>query len=162
MLIRPIEKHDNEVMAKIIRQNLEAYQLNKPGTAYFDPQLDNLTSYYNDRLDAGYFVFELEGEIVGGVGFELFDSKRKIAEVQKLYVHPNYQRKGIANKLMAYLIEETTQRDIHALYLETAPILEPATKLYRQLGFDMLTAPIENGAEHTAVDIWMLKKLQTL
>ncbi len=153
---------DNADMATIIRQNLESYQLDKPGTAYFDPQLDDLTDYYSNRDDAAYWIYELDGQIVGGVGYEIFNAQQKIAEVQKLYVHPSYQRRGIANHLMAHLMESATHMDIHALYLETASILEPATKLYLQLGFELLDAPIENGAAHTAMDIWMLKKLQTL
>ncbi len=162
VLIKNIKSQDNAAMATIIRQNLESYQLDKPGTAYFDPQLDDLMNYYSNRKDAAYWIYELDGQIIGGVGYEIFDAQRKIAEVQKLYVHPNYQRRGIASHLMTHLIENAAEKGIHALYLETASILEPATKLYLHLGFELLDAPIENGAEHTAMDIWMLKKLQTL
>lgn len=39
--------NDDEVLAEIIRANLEKLHLNIPGTAYFDPELDHLSVYYN-------------------------------------------------------------------------------------------------------------------
>ncbi|CFW66728.1 hypothetical protein HMPREF1885_01595 [Streptococcus agalactiae] len=46
MIIRPIIKNDDQTVAQLIRQSLRAYDLDKPGTAYSDPRLDHLTSYY--------------------------------------------------------------------------------------------------------------------
>lgn len=42
ILFREIEKADDERLARIIRDNLEAYHLDIPGTAYFDDSLDHL------------------------------------------------------------------------------------------------------------------------
>ena len=44
---RRINADDDEVLAEIIRANLEKLRLNIPGTAYFDPELDHLSVYYN-------------------------------------------------------------------------------------------------------------------
>lgn len=44
---RKIKADDNEVLAGIIRANLETLHLNIPVTAYFDPELDHLSVYYN-------------------------------------------------------------------------------------------------------------------
>ena len=44
---RKIEAADDRKIAKIIRANLEKHNLDIPGTAYFDPQLDCLSAYYN-------------------------------------------------------------------------------------------------------------------
>ena len=46
---RKIENADNAQIAKIIRSNLEKLHLNLPGTAYFDPELDHLSDYYNSK-----------------------------------------------------------------------------------------------------------------
>ena len=43
---RKIEAADDRKIAKIIRANLEKHNLDIPGTAYFDPQLDCLRAYY--------------------------------------------------------------------------------------------------------------------
>ena len=44
---RKIEAEDDEIIARIIRTNLENLHLDIPGTAYFDKQLDHLSAYYN-------------------------------------------------------------------------------------------------------------------
>lgn len=44
---RKIKADDDEVLAGIIWANLETLHLNIPGTAYFDPELDHLSVYYN-------------------------------------------------------------------------------------------------------------------
>ena len=39
-----ITEDDDAAIAAIIRANLERYHLDIPGTAYFDPELDHLSS----------------------------------------------------------------------------------------------------------------------
>ena len=45
-MIRPITPADDAAMAALIRRNLEYAGLDRPGTAYCDPQLDRLAEYY--------------------------------------------------------------------------------------------------------------------
>ncbi len=56
MNIRPIEPKDNEAIERIIKQSLESFELNLPGTAYFDPQLRHLAEYYNSDPRIAYWV----------------------------------------------------------------------------------------------------------
>ena len=67
---RKIETADNAKIAQIIRSNLEKLHLNVPGTAYFDPELENLSNYYNSKPDKRIYFIALDedGRIVGGVG----------------------------------------------------------------------------------------------
>ena len=52
-----ITEDDDVAIAAIIRVNLERYHLDIPGTAYFDPELDHLSSYYNIGTDERvYFI----------------------------------------------------------------------------------------------------------
>lgn len=44
--IREIEEKDNHTMEQIIKRSLESFNLNIPGTAYFDPQLSSLAQFY--------------------------------------------------------------------------------------------------------------------
>lgn len=44
---RRIDTADDEAITKIVRTNLERLNLNIPGTAYFDPERDHLSAYYN-------------------------------------------------------------------------------------------------------------------
>ena len=44
--IRLITAADNPIIADIIRTNLKKVNLDIPGTAYFDSELDSLSAYY--------------------------------------------------------------------------------------------------------------------
>lgn len=48
MIIREIKVEDNKKIKEIIQGSLKLLGLDIPGTAYFDPQLNNLYQYYND------------------------------------------------------------------------------------------------------------------
>ena len=50
--IRRIRQEDDAALAAIIRKNLESCKLDIPGTAYFDPELDHLSRYYEERPEA--------------------------------------------------------------------------------------------------------------
>ena len=90
-----ITKDDDAAIAAIIRANLERYHLDIPGTAYFDPELDHLSRYYDSGLEEKvYFILRRErpgdrrgwdGEVSG------FD---RCAEVQKLYVAEGWKGRG--------------------------------------------------------------------
>ena len=45
---RKISEEDNNVIASIIRNNLEQFHLDIPGTAYYDEGLDRLSECYKD------------------------------------------------------------------------------------------------------------------
>ena len=73
MRIREIEKKDNMAIERIIKESLKSYQLDIPGTAYFDPQLGNLADYYKNEQNAKYWVLVDEAEqVAGGVGIARF------------------------------------------------------------------------------------------
>ena len=57
MKYRKIKEADDQKIAEIIRENLQRLHLDIPGTAYFDPELDHLSAYYNnDSAKRVYFV----------------------------------------------------------------------------------------------------------
>ena len=54
---RTITAADDAALAKIIRTNLEQLQLDIPGTAYFDPELDHMSQYYAKAPEKrAYFI----------------------------------------------------------------------------------------------------------
>ncbi|WP_161980858.1 GNAT family N-acetyltransferase [Streptococcus sp. S784/96/1] len=157
MLLRSIELKDNAEVATLIRTSLEEFGLDKPGTAYCDPQLDNLSAYYAHLDRSAYFVAEESGEIVGSGGFAPISEN--IAELQKLYVSSNQRGKGISSQLLKIIFAESKKEGYQKLYLETANELSSAVAVYEHFGFERLEKPLPNEAGHTAMDIWMLKSL---
>ena len=58
--IRPITPADDAAMAALIRRNLEDAGLDRPGTAYCDPQLDWLAEYYAGLERPGAYWIAVE------------------------------------------------------------------------------------------------------
>jgi putative acetyltransferase len=59
IIIREIQKHDNEAVAAIVRNVLTEMGAPKVGTAYADPQLDFMFEAYTVPKSV-YFVIEKE------------------------------------------------------------------------------------------------------
>ena len=96
MIIREIKQDDNTKVKEIIQDSLSALGLAIPGTAYFDPQLNDLHQYYSNFKHANYWVVEMEGEVVGGIGIAPFNEHDDVCELQKLYLIPKIQGLGLA------------------------------------------------------------------
>lgn len=155
--IRPIQRKDDPYIHKIIQKSLESFNLNIPGSAYFDPELAQLSSYYNEREYAQYWIAERDGEVLGGVGIAPFNEERTICELQKLYLLESAKGKGISKLLLDQALAFSSNH-YKACYLETMGILEVACILYEKYGFELLEQPIE-GSDHTAMDRWYIKTL---
>ncbi|RLL48539.1 GNAT family N-acetyltransferase [Oceanobacillus piezotolerans] len=158
MYIREIEEKDNQSMEHIIKRSLESFNLNIPGTAYFDPQLSSLAQYYKKLNNAKYWVaVNDEDKVVGGVGIAPFGIKGQVCELQKLYIVPEAQGKGLSKELMTVALDFARQHYTYC-YLETLEILQTANLLYSKFGFQQLEKPLDE-TEHNACDTWYIKKL---
>ncbi|MGN8646771.1 GNAT family N-acetyltransferase [Gracilibacillus sp. HCP3S3_G5_1] len=158
MEIREMIEKDNQAMERIIKQSLESFSLNIPGTAYFDPQLGRLAQFYKQQPHAKYWVIvNNHDEVLGGVGIGPFDQEKDICELQKLYIVPEAQGKGLSKKLLTVALDFAKQHYTHC-YLETMDKLQIANSLYRKFGFRKLEKPLE-ASEHNACDSWYIREL---
>lgn len=157
MIIRDIKPEDNLEVKKIIQDSLKSLGLALPGTAYFDPQLNDLYDYYAHLAHARYWIIEIEGNIVGGVGVAPFNDQDQICELQKLYLAPQAQGLGLSKKLLDTVLAFASQY-YQACYLETLCELKTACGLYEKYDFKLLDQPL-TGSDHPAMDAWYLKDL---
>ncbi|MFU2205865.1 GNAT family N-acetyltransferase [Streptococcus pluranimalium] len=158
MEIRPIQSKDNEEMAGIIRNSLEAVGLDKQGTAYFDPSLDDLAAAYGQDQSSAYFVAVEKEQVQGGAGFgKITDA---ICELQKFYVLENARGQGLGRKLLEQVIISSGEAGYDKIYLETTEVLGQALRLYESMGFKHMEAPLTNDSGHHAMTIWMMKDLK--
>jgi putative acetyltransferase len=118
MIIREITKDDNARVKEIIQNSLKSLGLAIPGTAFFDPQLNNLHQYYNNLQHAKYWVVEMDGEVVGGIGIAPFTEHNKVCELQKLYLSTKLQGLGLGKKLMQTALSFASKH-YEKCYLET-------------------------------------------
>ncbi|GAB3594768.1 hypothetical protein GCM10027580_16830 [Corynebacterium faecale] len=157
IIIREITQQDNAAMKEIIQDSLEAHGLDIPGSAYFDPQLGELFQFYDRLPGAHYWVVEMEDVVVGGVGIAPFGDIGGVCELQKLYLRPKAQGRGLSRKLMDEALIFAA-RHYEQCYLETMHSLTTACILYRKYGFRLLSEPLP-GSGHSAMDAWYLKDL---
>ncbi|EKE74979.1 GNAT family N-acetyltransferase [Gallaecimonas xiamenensis] len=82
------------------------------------------------------FVAEADGRVVGTVLLDADTPPNQPhrAEVAKLLVHGDYQRRGIAQALMTHLLAEASAMGLTLLTLDTRTH-DKAEPLYRKLGF---------------------------
>lgn len=93
---RKIEPADDARIAEIVRANLKHFHLDIPGTAYFDPELEHLSAFYDaEPSKRRYFVaLDDAGQVVGGAGIAEFEGIEDCAELQKLYLDDSAKGKG--------------------------------------------------------------------
>ncbi len=157
MDIREIKEKDDKQIENIIKNSLESVQLDLPGTAYFDPYLGQLSKYYQDQLNAKYWVaVNQQDEAIGGVGIGPFGGQQEVGELQKLYLAPEAQGKGRAKQLMKTALEFAKEH-YTCCYLETFDALYAANQLYLKFGFKQLQNPLP-GSKHNACDSWYMLK----
>lgn len=157
--IRTITNKDNPYMATIIRRNLEKYQLDIPGTAYFDNNVDHLSDYYSARPESGaYFVLTGEqGQVLGGSGFERVEFIDSCVELQKLYIQDSIKGKGYGRRLVEAVEGAARGLGFTKVYLETHSNLREAVQLYKKLGYREIPKP--DFVVHTTMDLFFIKEL---
>ena len=157
--LRRITPTDDAQIAGIIRKNLEQLQLNIPGTAYFDPELDHLSAYYNSVPAKRTYLVALDeaGQVIGGVGVAEFDGIEHCAELQKLYLADSAKGKGLGKELTQAAETWARSAGYQNLYLETHTNLSAALGLYEKQGFHPVEKPCST--VHSTMNRFYLKKL---
>lgn len=154
MIIRRIKLEDNALMANILRTSLEEFNLNIPGTAYFDESTDRLFQSFQLENSA-YFVAEENGEIIGGAGiYPTNGLPSDTVELVKMYMSAASRGKGIGKLLMLACIEFAKEAGYKNIYLETLPELSAAVSAYEKLGFISLDKPLGDTG-HFSCTVWM-------
>ena len=156
---RRITAADDEAIARIVRTNLERLHLNIPGTAYYDPELDHLSTYYNRAPEKRCYFIALDegGKVVGGVGIAEFTGIEDCAEMQKLYLDDSAKGRGYSKVLVSAAESWAKEAGYKKLYLETHSNLKIAMKLYEKLGFEEIEKP--SCVLHGTMDHFYLKSL---
>lgn len=158
MYIRPIKQSDDPFLAQIIRDTLSQYQLDIPGTAYFDPELDHLSEFYQADDRRAYFVLTDETDTpLGGIGLAEYDRDKEIAELQKLYISKEARGQKAGYQLIEKVLRFSEEQHYQAVYLETHHRLDAALHLYTAYGFKELSQPLRQ-TQHNAMDRFFIRQ----
>ncbi|MBK6938417.1 MAG: GNAT family N-acetyltransferase [Chitinophagaceae bacterium] len=156
--IRPIQPADNPVIASIIRNTLEEFGANHPGTVYYDKTTDALYELFQKEKSA-YFIAEKDGKIVGGGGTYPTDGlPADTCELVKMYLLPEARGTGLGSQLITICIEQAKTFGFNKIYLETMNELKAALKVYARMGFFYLDGPMGHSG-HFGCPLWMIKIL---
>ena len=157
--IRPIEQSDNPYIAAIIRQCLEEFGANKPGTVYYDASTDALFELFTENPLSAYFIARLDNTIIGGGG--IFPSPalpEDTCELVKMYLLPEARGTGTGASLINLCMDTARAKGFKRMYIETMPELKRAISVYEKFGFEYLDGPMGNTG-HFGCGVWMLKTL---
>ncbi|MFH7027352.1 MAG: GNAT family N-acetyltransferase [Heteroscytonema crispum UTEX LB 1556] len=76
---------------------------------------------------------EYEAKIAGCAA--LIKIAEDVGEVKRMYVRPEFRRKGIGRSLLQVIINEACEIGYSKIRLDTAPFAKEAQALYNSLGF---------------------------
>ncbi len=156
--LRPIDRGDNEILARIIRAALIEFNANQHGSAFDDKSTDSLATLFQTNRSA-YYVAVFNSMVVGGAGiYPTIGLPPDICELARMYLVPSARGLGIGKMLMEKCLHAAKEAGFKKIYLETKTQLLPAIKLYEQYGFGYSTEPLGNSG-HYGCDTWMIKKL---
>lgn len=98
----------------------------------FDQELADPLSKYGPLR--GTILLALWDGVVAGCG-ALQDLGEGVAELKRIYVKPEFRRKGIARSISEELIRFAEGKGYQTVRLDTLRRLAGASELYRELGF---------------------------
>ena len=128
------------------------------GISYTQSELESFISKRNAiTLVAEFQNIRAEDNIAGFVVANAL--RRKYAHVVTLDVVPEARRFGLGTKLMNVCEERLRAMGCTEIYLETAVDNEPALRLYKKLGYEVLGVLPEYYASHSLDAFEMAKRL---
>ena len=153
--IRRIKRSDNKILAKIIRNVFEEFDLPLKGTVYSDPTTDHLFELFSTE-GAACFVVEFNNEILGCAGiYPTKNLPKGCCEFSKFYLSPNARSRGFGKNLLQLCIEEAKKFGYKMVYIESFHELSTALEMYKKFGFETLEHPLGKSG-HDACSIWQV------
>lgn len=107
-----------------------------PGIAYTQMELSGFITRRNAIILVAEFALAEAGTIAGFV--VTHPIRRKYGRILTLDIIPRARRAGLASRLMAACEQRLRALGCTHVYLETAVDNEPALRLYRKLGYEVL------------------------
>lgn len=129
-MIKLLDHQQTEVAKKIraIFQVSYAIEAELLKAVDFPPLQRKLSSFINS--ENVFYGFHFNKELVGVIELRKIP---KLTHIQSLVVDPSYFRKGVALKLMRFILENYNTA---GFMVETGVDNLPATQLYKKLGFN--------------------------
>lgn len=89
---------------------------------------------FEDCFKANYHAWILE--LDKAIGFIVLLDQHNVCEILSIAVHPDYQRKGYGQQLLAHAIVYAEAHEFERIDLEVRASSDAAISLYRRVGFE--------------------------
>jgi len=130
-MIRQCQPDDTDIIYSIINKAAKAYKGVIPADCYHQPYMP-VEELEREMKRITFFGWEVNGELVGVMGFEPI---KDVTLIRHAYVLPQWQRQGIGSKLLGHLKRlVTTPR----LLVGTWADAHRAIGFYKKHGFNLL------------------------
>ena len=88
-----------------------------------------------DEIKEAIVVYE-DDKAIGGGAIRRYDDEN--IELKRVYVHTEYQGRGIGSRLVSLLIEWAVELGYERMILETGELLAESCAVYKKLGFKVI------------------------
>ena len=110
----------------------------------FDEELNIINSMYGSPTGCLLLVYDNELPIACAAYRKIGED---ICELKRMYIKPNYRRKGIGQEMMNILCTRAKLNGYSLMRLDTLDSMTPAIKLYSNNGFYTINAYYHNPNE---------------
>lgn len=132
MKIRPVTKSDVPHIIKLISDVWAEYDL-VLDTDIEEKHLLAPDDYFHEK-NGEFWVVEIEDEIVATIAAMMSD--KETAELKSLYVHKDFRRQGLGEKLTKFVMDFARTKGAKELVLWSDTRFTKAHRLYERLGFE--------------------------
>ncbi len=98
-------------------------------------EIDRVSEYYSERK-GGFWVAVDGQKIVGMFGLE--SSGEGTMELRRMYLDPDFRRRGIARRMLNFAEQECRRRDRPRMDLSTSELQREALALYQNAGYALV------------------------
>ena len=153
LVIRRWAEADTETLAEIFRRSVRevASRDYRPAQIEAWAAAPGETSAWNERMRKRIvFVAEHDGSPIGFIQYEPPD------HIDMTYVHPEWQRRGVASALLAALEAEARKRNVALLNVEASITSRP---FFQSRGYEIITPQIVTARGQDFLNYRMSKRL---
>lgn len=98
----------------------------------YDDELKDLSHKYG-LPDGRLYLAYSDGVLAGSIALRKIDDEN--CELKRMYIKPEFRRRGIARTLVKQLIADAREIGYRYMLLDTLPFLQVAIRMYKNLGF---------------------------
>jgi GNAT superfamily N-acetyltransferase len=108
-------------------------------------EIDRVSEYYSER-NGGFWVAVDGGKIVGMFGLE--PSSEGAMELRRMYIDPDFRRRGIARRMLDFAEQECHRRNRPRMNLSTSELQREALAFYKGAGYELVREEIAVAASN--------------